>query len=67
MIKGNITSEARSATLTAVVTRADGTVENLGAVAYWHRNPFKRWAWAIRRSALRLFSGSLPTKEGEGS
>lgn len=27
----------------AVVTRADGTVEDLGIVAYWHKNPLKRW------------------------
>jgi len=35
--------------ITAVVTRADGTVEDLGAVSYWHRSPIRRWAWAIRR------------------
>lgn len=36
--KGVVMSEVR-----AVVTRADGTVEDLGVIAYWHRNPFKRW------------------------
>lgn len=27
----------------ALVTRADGTVEDHGVIAYWHRNPFKRF------------------------
>ena len=33
----------------AVVTRADGTVENLGVVSYWHRNPLRVLAWKISR------------------
>jgi hypothetical protein len=37
-------SNAKSATFRAVVTRADGTVEDLGLIAYWHKNPFVRWA-----------------------
>lgn len=41
-------SKARTAELSVVVTRADGTVEDHGTVAYWHRNPLKRWAWAWR-------------------
>jgi hypothetical protein len=32
----------RSITVEAVVTRADGTVEDLGVVAYYHRNPLRR-------------------------
>ncbi len=38
----------------AVVTRADGTVEDLGVIAYYHRNPLRRWAWALRRRFTRL-------------
>jgi hypothetical protein len=41
--------KAKSAEFRAVVTRADGSVEDLGVIAYWHKNPFKRWAWAIIR------------------
>ncbi len=37
----------------AVVTRADGTVEDLGVIAYYHRNPLRRWAWALRRRFAR--------------
>lgn len=36
-------AKVREATISAVVTRADGTVENLGVVSYWHRNPLRRW------------------------
>lgn len=42
-------SKAKSAQISAIITRADGTVENVGVIAYWHRNPLKRWAWHIRK------------------
>lgn len=35
--------QAKSATIHAVVTRANGAVEDLGLVSYWHKNPMKRW------------------------
>jgi hypothetical protein len=38
-------AKARKATVHAVVTRADGTVENLGMVAYYHR--FAPWRWIV--------------------
>lgn len=41
--------KAKSVELEITVIRADGTVENYGTVAYWHRNPLKRWAWKLRR------------------
>lgn len=31
-------SKPRKATLEAVITRADGSVEHLGAIAFYHRN-----------------------------
>lgn len=37
----------REQTISAVVTRANGTVEDLGIVSYWHRNPLKRLAWHL--------------------
>lgn len=55
MIKGNILGGARSATLTAVITRADGSVEDLGTVAHWDSNPCKRWAWVIRSALAVIF------------
>jgi len=40
---------ARETRIRAVVTRADGTVEDLGIIAYWHKNPLKRLAWRLKR------------------
>lgn len=37
-------AKARSSSISVVVTRANGTVEDFGVVSYWHRNPLKRWA-----------------------
>lgn len=31
--------EVKSASISAVITRADGTVERLGTISYHHRNP----------------------------
>jgi hypothetical protein len=54
-IRGPILAKgkAREATLEAVITRADGTVERLGVVSYWHRNPLKRWAWRLYQLWMR--------------
>lgn len=38
-------TKAKESRVTAVITRADGSVERLGEIAYWHRNPLRRWAW----------------------
>jgi hypothetical protein len=37
--------ELREASISAVITRADGSVEDLGTLTYWHRNPLRRLAW----------------------
>lgn len=37
-----------SISLEATVIRADGTEEQLGEVAYFHKNPLKRLAWRLR-------------------
>jgi hypothetical protein len=42
-------SENRSASIEAVVIRADGRREDLGTVSYWSKNPFKRLLWRIKR------------------
>jgi len=34
--------------LEAKVIRANGDVEDLGMIAYWHRNPFKRLAFKLK-------------------
>lgn len=48
-------AKAQMAEITAVVIRADGTREELGRLAYYHKNPFKN-AWGnlrIRINELR--------------
>jgi hypothetical protein len=42
-----VNGKAKESEIRAVVTRADGTVEDLGVIAYWHRNPLRRWAWGL--------------------
>jgi hypothetical protein len=44
-----VPSKTKEAQITAVITRADGTVEQLGVVSYWHKNPFKRILWRIKK------------------
>jgi hypothetical protein len=44
--------DAKEAQITAVITRADGTVEHLGVVSYWHKNPIKRIFWSIKKWLL---------------
>jgi hypothetical protein len=31
---------------------SDGTVEHLGVVSYWHKNPIKRIFWSIKKWLL---------------
>jgi hypothetical protein len=38
-----------SAQVSAIITRADGTVEDLGVISYWHRNPLRRLWWRLRK------------------
>jgi hypothetical protein len=36
--------------ISAKVLRADGSVkQDLGVIAYWHKNPLKRAMWRIRQ------------------
>jgi hypothetical protein len=42
-------SNAKEIQLIATITRADGTVEHLGTIDYWHKNPLKRFIWKIKR------------------
>jgi hypothetical protein len=43
-----INNQAKSIEVTAIITRADGTVEQLGTINYWHKNPIKRIIWRIK-------------------
>lgn len=40
----NVRGRAKSSSISATITRADGSIENLGMIAFWHRNPLVRLA-----------------------
>lgn len=46
------TKPVKRASIRAVITRADGSKEDLGVVSYWHKNPVKR-AWFKLKEKLR--------------
>ena len=35
---------AKSGSIHATVIRANGQIENLGLISYWHTNPVMNWA-----------------------
>lgn len=39
----------KAAEISAVVIRADGRREELGTVAYYHRNPLKMFIWRVKQ------------------
>jgi hypothetical protein len=47
-VKSNV--KAKQITIEAVVTRADGRVEKLGTVSYYHRNPLMRAWWKLKKA-----------------
>ena len=48
-------ANAKMVSMDAKIIRANGRVEELGTIAYWHRNPLKRMAWHVGRFARRVF------------
>lgn len=44
----------KSSEVQAVIIRADGTREELGTIAYWHRNPLKRIWFYISKQFRRI-------------
>lgn len=63
------TSARQSAELRAVITRADGSVEDLGVISATYDNPLKQWWWEHVRQHLaerriaRANRGAMRTKE----
>ena len=53
MTDTDIKTNPISTTLTAVITRADGRVEDLGIVGYWHRNPLRRLWFRAKQLTVR--------------
>ena len=46
-------TNAKEIQLIATITRADGTVEELGVIDYWHKNPIKRFIWKLKKFLRR--------------
>jgi hypothetical protein len=44
----DVSSKVKEMVLSAQVIRADGTIEDLGTIQYWHSNPIKRIIWRIK-------------------
>jgi hypothetical protein len=47
-------SNAKEIQLIATITRADGTVEELGVIDYWHKNPIKQFIWNLKKFFWRI-------------
>lgn len=45
---------AREMSISAVITRADGRVEDLGTITYFHKNPLRRFAFRVRQFFKRI-------------
>lgn len=54
MTKMVVPAGAKSVSIRATVIRADGTIEDRGVVAFYHKNPLKRWAYRVRRAVKRM-------------
>lgn len=61
-MEGNVLKQAKEASISAVVTRADGTVEHLGIISYWHKNPLRRMAWHVKQDLKDLLQWSHESK-----
>jgi len=45
----NLSSNVKESTFSAIITRADGTIEELGVISYYNSNIIKRWLWKIKQ------------------
>lgn len=44
-----VNNQVKQMEISAIITRADGTKEDLGTIQYWHKNPLKRILWRIKK------------------
>jgi hypothetical protein len=44
-----LNAKVKEMELSARVIRADGSIEELGVIQYWHSNPLKRILWRIKK------------------
>ena len=50
-----VNTKVREASISAVITRANGTVENLGVIAYHSQNPFKVMWFKLKKGVNKLW------------
>lgn len=46
-------TQVKSASIEAVKIGVDGRRTDLGLISYYHRNPLRRFLWALRRLVRR--------------
>ena len=56
------TTTLNQVSVEARVIRRDGTVEDLGAVAFWHKNPLRRMAWRLGQIVRGRSPGRVTTR-----
>jgi len=44
-----VNTNAKEIVLSARIIRADGSIEELGTIDYWHKNFIKRIIWRIKQ------------------
>lgn len=54
-----------SASTSAKIIRADGTVVDLGVVSFYHRSLWRRMAWRISQWVRGRRAGTVTVKTGE--
>lgn len=54
-----ISHQPTSISVEARVIRRDGSVEELGTLAYWHRNPIRRALWRLRAALSGRRAGKI--------
>lgn len=47
-------TDAKESRITARIIRANGTVEDLGEIAYWHKNPVRVWLRNLSKTISNL-------------
>ena len=45
----DLKTQVKQMELEARIIRADGSIEDLGVITYWHSNPIKRLIWRIKQ------------------
>lgn len=58
--------KVKEASITATIFRADGTVEQLDVIGYYHRNPLRRLWWRIQQFR-RNRNGNRSDERGQGN